>query len=56
MDSVFNGKATMLNRMRLACTFYDSELEKKGEGVNDGEFKAKITKMSLTYPRIQIGR
>ncbi|KAJ3536012.1 hypothetical protein NMY22_g6227 [Coprinellus aureogranulatus] len=35
LDSVFNGKATMLNRMRLACTFYDSTLEKKGEGAND---------------------
>ena len=37
LESVFNGKATILNRMRLACTFYDSDLEKKGEGANDGE-------------------
>lgn len=34
LESVFNGKATILNRMRLACTFYDSELAKIG---NEGD-------------------
>jgi NADH kinase len=29
LESVFTGKATILNRMRLACTFYDTELMKK---------------------------
>lgn len=30
LDTVFEGKATILNRMRLSCTFYDSELGKAG--------------------------
>ncbi|GLB37779.1 putative ATP-NAD kinase [Lyophyllum shimeji] len=34
LESVFTGKATILNRMRLACTFYNKELGKKG---NDGD-------------------
>ncbi|KAH0588745.1 hypothetical protein H2248_004552 [Termitomyces sp. 'cryptogamus'] len=34
LESVFLGKATILNRMRLACTFYNKDLEKKG---NDGD-------------------
>ncbi|KAG6861162.1 hypothetical protein C0995_003171 [Termitomyces sp. Mi166 len=34
LESVFRGKATILNRMRLACTFYNTDLEKKG---NDGD-------------------
>ena len=29
LESFFTGKATILNRMRLACTFYDKELVKK---------------------------
>ncbi|KAG2015742.1 NADH kinase [Coprinopsis cinerea AmutBmut pab1-1] len=29
LESVFTGKATILNRMRLACAFYDNELQKK---------------------------
>ena len=29
LASFFTGKATILNRMRLACTFYDEELAKK---------------------------
>ncbi|PPQ76789.1 hypothetical protein CVT26_001756 [Gymnopilus dilepis] len=36
LESVFSGKATILNRMRLACTFYDKELAKKGKD-GDGE-------------------
>ncbi|RDB25428.1 NADH kinase pos5, mitochondrial [Hypsizygus marmoreus] len=34
LESVYLGKATILNRMRLACTFYDEKLSKKG---NDGD-------------------
>ncbi|KAL1746163.1 ATP-NAD kinase-like domain-containing protein [Schizophyllum fasciatum] len=30
LESVFEGKATILNRMRLACSFYDNELKRKG--------------------------
>jgi len=29
LESVFNGKATILNRMRLSCTFYDAHLAQK---------------------------
>jgi NADH kinase len=35
LESVFQGKATILNRMRLACTFYDKTAEKIGV-VGDG--------------------
>ncbi|RXW21917.1 hypothetical protein EST38_g3927 [Candolleomyces aberdarensis] len=42
LDSVFAGKATMLNRMRLACTFYDAELEKKGESTDDWQVMNEI--------------
>ena len=34
LESVFLGKATILNRMRLACIFYDEKLSKKG---SDGD-------------------
>jgi len=34
LESVFTGKATILNRMRLACTFYNEDLAKKG---HDGD-------------------
>ena len=34
LESVFTGKATILNRMRLACTFYDKELLKKEDEQN----------------------
>ncbi|KAL1681877.1 ATP-NAD kinase-like domain-containing protein [Schizophyllum commune] len=30
LESVFEGKATVLNRMRLACSFYDTDLKRKG--------------------------
>jgi len=36
LESVYQGKATILNRMRLACSFYDGELKKIGED-GDGE-------------------
>jgi hypothetical protein len=31
LESVFQGKATILDRMRLACSFYDSDLKKLGK-------------------------
>lgn len=31
LECVFDDKATILNRMRLACTFYDKDLEKKSK-------------------------
>ncbi|KAJ2931265.1 hypothetical protein H1R20_g5777, partial [Candolleomyces eurysporus] len=42
LDSVFAGRATILNRMRLACTFYDAELEKKGEATDDWQVMNEI--------------
>jgi hypothetical protein len=36
LDILFQGKATILNRMRLACSFYDGDLKKIGEE-GDGE-------------------
>lgn len=34
LESVYQGKATILNRMRLACTFFDKDLAHKG---NEGD-------------------
>jgi len=34
LESVFTGKATVLHRMRLACTFYDQDLAKKSKDVD----------------------
>lgn len=28
LEAVFHGKATLLNRMRLSCTFYDKDARK----------------------------
>lgn len=41
LNSVYLGKATILNRMRLACTFYDEELMKKGHD-GDGSYGINI--------------
>lgn len=41
LESVFTGKATILNRMRLACTLYDKELMKK-EDQNDWQVMNEI--------------
>lgn len=30
LETVFEGKATILDRMRLSCTFYDNESRKIG--------------------------
>ncbi|KAG2137217.1 ATP-NAD kinase-like domain-containing protein [Suillus cothurnatus] len=35
LEAVFQGKATILNRMRLSCTFYDKDRKKIGVG-DDG--------------------
>lgn len=40
LESVFTGKATILNRMRLACTFYNKDLEKK---TKDGDGQQILT-------------
>lgn len=36
LESAFTGKATVLYRMRLSCTFHDSDGNRIGR-VNDGE-------------------
>lgn len=33
LEAVFHGKATLLNRMRLSCTFFDKDARKMD---NDG--------------------
>lgn len=43
LESAFDGKATILNRMRLACTFYNQDLAKKG----DDEDGASVTTLQL---------
>jgi NADH kinase len=35
LEAVFQGKATILNRMRLSCTFYDKEHKEIGSA-DDG--------------------
>ncbi|KAF5380531.1 hypothetical protein D9615_004723 [Tricholomella constricta] len=42
LESVFLGKATILNRMRLACTFYNEELAKKGHDGDDWQVMNEI--------------
>ncbi|KAL0581328.1 NADH kinase pos5 [Marasmius crinis-equi] len=42
LESVFQGKATVLNRMRLACTFYDQEREKIDHSGNDWQVMNEI--------------
>ncbi|KAF8653321.1 hypothetical protein AX16_004021 [Volvariella volvacea WC 439] len=42
LESVFQGKATILNRMRLACTFYDKNLAKKGDDSDDWQVMNEI--------------
>ncbi|KAG6824510.1 hypothetical protein H0H92_006641, partial [Tricholoma furcatifolium] len=46
LESVYTGKATILNRMRLACTFYSASLEKKGND-GDGRFEGFCFHMVL---------
>ncbi|CAA7259034.1 unnamed protein product [Cyclocybe aegerita] len=42
LESVFSGKATILNRMRLACTFYDNELVRKSKETDDWQVMNEI--------------
>ncbi|KJA28955.1 hypothetical protein HYPSUDRAFT_197081 [Hypholoma sublateritium FD-334 SS-4] len=42
LESVFTGKATILNRMRLACTFYNKDLEKKTKDGDDWQVMNEI--------------
>lgn len=47
LESVFHGKATILNRMRLACTFYNKDLSKKTNEGN-GTAVSCLTRPDLT--------
>jgi len=42
LRSVFSGKATILHRMRLACTFYNQDLAKKGQDGDDWQVMNEI--------------
>ncbi|KAF7782670.1 hypothetical protein Agabi119p4_2046 [Agaricus bisporus var. burnettii] len=42
LECVFDDKATILNRMRLACTFYDKDLEKKSKDGDDWQVMNEI--------------
>jgi len=44
LESVYQGKATILDRMRLACTFYNEDLSKKGD---DGEAWQVMNEIAL---------
>jgi len=46
LECVFEGQATILNRMRLACTFYNRDLAKKG---NDGDGIAGLSYLWCLY-------
>ena len=37
LESVFSGKATILNRMRLACMFYNQDFSRKSQDVDGKE-------------------
>ncbi|KAL0955985.1 hypothetical protein HGRIS_002164 [Hohenbuehelia grisea] len=42
LESVYRGKATILNRMRLACTFYNPELVKIGKDNDDWQVMNEV--------------
>jgi len=44
LESVYQGKATILDRMRLACTFYNEDLTKKGD---DGDAWQVMNEIAL---------
>ncbi|KAJ7350418.1 ATP-NAD kinase-like domain-containing protein [Mycena albidolilacea] len=44
LESVYQGKATILDRMRLACTFYNEDLSKKGD---DGQAWQVMNEIAL---------
>ena len=47
LEAVFHGKATLLNRMRLSCTFYDKD-DKKMDG--DGAFRKYFSACNKPSP------
>lgn len=51
LESVFSGKATILNRMRLACTFYNEDFTRKGNEVEGGILSSTLLP-NLTIPRL----
>ncbi|KAJ7287267.1 ATP-NAD kinase-like domain-containing protein [Mycena rebaudengoi] len=44
LESVYQGKATILDRMRLACTFYNEDASKKGD---DGDAWQVMNEIAL---------
>ncbi|KAJ3896375.1 ATP-NAD kinase-like domain-containing protein [Lentinula edodes] len=42
LKSVFDGKATILNRMRLACTFYNEDESKKPDQADDWQVMNEV--------------
>lgn len=42
LEAVFQGKATILNRMRLSCTFYDKDRKKIGFGDDEWQVMNEI--------------
>lgn len=48
LETVFEGKATILNRMRLSCTFYDKNSEKIGTE-DDGQSVSLPKKMEQSH-------
>ncbi|KAJ3748495.1 ATP-NAD kinase-like domain-containing protein [Lentinula detonsa] len=42
LESVFDGKATILNRMRLACTFYNQDESKKPDQADDWQVMNEV--------------
>ena len=53
LDSVFQGKATILNRMRLACTFYSKDLAQKA---TDGDCPSLLLTVLFQTSLSQLGR
>lgn len=52
LEAVFHGKATILNRMRLSCTFYDKDTKAMD---NDGAYH-EYSPITLITSIIQSGR
>lgn len=56
LDSVFQGKATILNRMRLACTFYNQDESKKSDQGDGRCLTHNYTNVSLKTRFLQTGK
>ncbi|KAF8633378.1 hypothetical protein AX17_004549 [Amanita inopinata Kibby_2008] len=52
LETAFSGKATILNRMRLACTFYNKELVKIGSDGDDWQVMNEIALHRGTSPHL----